>query len=721
MYATVKLEGYPEVWATGYQIMDIVLTLGQQELSTSCQITLADPDGQIGARLIKHSLDNGGIRKLEKAGESGGTYLGSSGDPSPSGAQPTDRQGHITAIIQECLRQGVTDKAQIAYILGTAEHESTMGQFMEEIDQSNWPYYSGGSRYHGRGYVQITHDYNYKDWSRRLRVDLYGNPDLAKDPKYALPILVIGMRDGTFTKTGPLSKYISVSKQDYYGARSVVNGTDRWELIGGYADRFLKGPEIDRVIASQRAQKLPLDTSGQNEGTPWLPDYAPDPEGKEEFVNTGSTVKGNKLIVELAGVTLEFYHQGTEVGSSGTTKVYGQGLRWVLNRRTRNRTDTKTSLKALATKIAEAHKLKLSYEASWDPQYEVIDQHQLTDYQLLYRECDRAGLFLSESQGQITIKELSQIKDSELVLEPGVNLVSWRCKDEALDASKADQGSPLAQEKPKAELDLMSGQVQATSPELDTNKDKSVTGKAPKAQGTLEPESAQKASHSQARVKRVKGLPSGFEIPLDEVSLQIQPLSAIKTKGLPGTLSRIWMVDSVTHTLSKGVTALAAYSPVEVLDTSPEPGAPIQGPGQDAPPGKYIYPVRGFPVTDVRKWRSSTRFHHGIDVGCPTGTPVYAANDGTVVYSSAEGTGGYGNLIEIQHPDGILTKYAHLDRYVARSGQKVKRGQLIAYSGDTGIGSGPHLHWEIRKPSGDSIDPEGLPGSGLSAKVGQVW
>ncbi len=108
------------------------------------------------------------------------------------------------------------------------------------------------------------------------------------------------------------------------------------------------------------------------------------------------------------------------------------------------------------------------------------------------------------------------------------------------------------------------------------------------------------------------------------------------------------------------------------------------------------YGMRTHPVTKKYK------MHTGIDLRCSTGTNVYAANDGTVTtsgYSSA-----WGNYIIINHGGGYTTLYAHLSRRNVSKDAKVKRGQVIGKSGNTGYSTGPHLHFEINK-NGSSYNP----------------
>jgi murein DD-endopeptidase MepM/ murein hydrolase activator NlpD len=87
------------------------------------------------------------------------------------------------------------------------------------------------------------------------------------------------------------------------------------------------------------------------------------------------------------------------------------------------------------------------------------------------------------------------------------------------------------------------------------------------------------------------------------------------------------------------------------------------------------------------------RPHEGIDVSAPMGAPIVAPAAGTVTRVARET--GYGNVLEIDHGNGIVTKYAHCSRIVVREGQHVRRGQVIANVGNTGLSTGPHLHYEI--------------------------
>jgi murein DD-endopeptidase MepM/ murein hydrolase activator NlpD len=102
-------------------------------------------------------------------------------------------------------------------------------------------------------------------------------------------------------------------------------------------------------------------------------------------------------------------------------------------------------------------------------------------------------------------------------------------------------------------------------------------------------------------------------------------------------------------------------------------------------------------------FRGSRAMHGGIDLAGPIGTPIYATADG-IVGRSEYNNGGYGNLVEINHGEGIQTRYGHLSRLIAQPGQRVRRGDLIGLMGSTGRSTGSHLHYEVRI-DGRAVNP----------------
>jgi murein DD-endopeptidase MepM/ murein hydrolase activator NlpD len=119
-----------------------------------------------------------------------------------------------------------------------------------------------------------------------------------------------------------------------------------------------------------------------------------------------------------------------------------------------------------------------------------------------------------------------------------------------------------------------------------------------------------------------------------------------------------------------------------------------------------IWPTSG-EVTSGFGWRNSpwgggSELHQGIDIANSMGTPIVATADGEVVRS--EWSGGYGNIVQIDHGNGIATIYGHNSRMLVSAGQSVRKGQVISSLGSTGKSTGPHVHYEVRV-NGTAVDP----------------
>jgi murein DD-endopeptidase MepM/ murein hydrolase activator NlpD len=126
------------------------------------------------------------------------------------------------------------------------------------------------------------------------------------------------------------------------------------------------------------------------------------------------------------------------------------------------------------------------------------------------------------------------------------------------------------------------------------------------------------------------------------------------------------------------------------------------GYGSEQVSTSIIWPTKG--TLTSRYGRRWGRMHAGIDIAGPIGTPVVAAADGVVI-ASGYSSGGYGNVIDVQHNDGSFTRYGHNDTLIAGVGQTVKQGQHISNMGNTGRSTGPHLHFEFHPSGGSAINP----------------
>jgi len=157
----------------------------------------------------------------------------------------------IEKIVAECKEQNIFKAEAIQYIIATVWHET--GDTFKPVREAGWlrnydrylrtnkntkRYYP----YYGRGFVQLTWDFNYAKFSEIMGIDLVANPDLALEFKNSLFILVYGMKNGTFTGE-KLTDYFNESGSNFIGARRIINGRDRAAKIARYAQNV----RIDNV------------------------------------------------------------------------------------------------------------------------------------------------------------------------------------------------------------------------------------------------------------------------------------------------------------------------------------------------------------------------------------------------------------------------------------------------------------------------------------------
>jgi murein DD-endopeptidase MepM/ murein hydrolase activator NlpD len=147
-------------------------------------------------------------------------------------------------------------------------------------------------------------------------------------------------------------------------------------------------------------------------------------------------------------------------------------------------------------------------------------------------------------------------------------------------------------------------------------------------------------------------------------------------------------------------TAHLAQATTKVEDTPAE--APVKATEATGALPTFRWPVRGKVITSYGA-KTNGKANDGINLAVPEGTPVKAAEDGVVAYSGNE-LKGYGNLVLVRHSNGYVTAYAHASELLVKRGDTIKRGQIIAKSGQSGEVGSPQLHFEIRKGS-NPVDP----------------
>ena len=204
-------------------------------------------------------------------------------------------------------------------------------------------------------------------------------------------------------------------------------------------------------------------------------------------------------------------------------------------------------------------------------------------------------------------------------------------------------------------------------------------------------------------------------------------------KLVEGDVLFILPISGIEHEVTKGQTlqAIALKYKVDAsdiilynaLEENPKlvigdkliiPGAEMLNEGGDKPSpnlassvakDKNYYsknPIKGavgYFINPVPTGRKTQGLHgpgnRGVDIGAPTGTNIYASASGTVLIAKTGWSGGYGNMVIVQHPNGTRTLYAHMSKLGTTTGAKVTQGQVIGYVGSTGRSTGPHIHFEV--------------------------
>lgn len=814
------------------RIVYLAVELSENARTSNCRFELYDPGLAIAGKYFLASYETGGIQVPSDLIATPpppsavvGTGGGGTTPPPPGGAfSPGEHNEQI--LIAECLRQGITIPAQIAYVLGTCYHESDRFNTMEEYASGDDYEYrddlgntqpGDGARFKGRGYVQLTGRTNYQKYTELSGKDLISSPELlGTDSGLAAFVTVHGMRVGHFTGVG-LSDYTSGNSVNFVGARAIVNGSDRAGLIAGYSDEYLV-----RLTSGDLAQFLtgaapaPA-TPPPAPATPPIQDEAATDTSPEESTPNPETPplptapqKGTEVIVEVGAtadntIAYHFIHTGTSAkGRAPDTVAFtAKSIRWEMSRRTINSSWEGITLRELAQIVCDEYGRTLEMEGD-GPLYSFLDATGITYLDLLRRECRSIGYRITDN-GNSLILEPYRPQFTGFVVTRNI-LLDCEFSDEATADNQAstaiaasappDPTSPEEQAaEPVLESNPLTGEVEQANPENSTGvgggESAVVTGSpTPPVTGTVQPQATEgeesggilaavvEAAEAQipnnplpvytgipsedvtglptqqigsidladgsalAEVirdesRRVKGYPSSVSILTVPAALQLAPGSiiALAQNCFDNEISREafakeWRVGNVKHALYPSrKTTLEIYTPQaqrppQAAATVAAPGAPAASTGQvtegvTLQPGQHIWPMHleentsCGPICEFGYERG--RLHGGIDIGGYGNDSIWASADGTVAYVDMNTGTGYGIFVDIDHPDGSMTRYAHLDSTSVSVGQAVKQGEQIGIRGWTGM-DGPHnthLHYEIHV-GGSTVDPRTvLPRPGL--------
>jgi murein DD-endopeptidase MepM/ murein hydrolase activator NlpD/predicted chitinase len=653
------------------------------------------------------------------------------------GGKSNEPLEHERAIVAECVRQGVINPKQIAYILATANHETGGFVWLTEIDSGSA--YEGrsdlgntqpgdGRKFKGRGYVQLTGRRNYTEYSSIVGKDLVGNPSIvASNQDVARFVLVHGMKTGRFTGA-KLGDYTDLNGNvDYVQARRIVNGQDRAAHIAGKADQYeqrLKDGNLSQSVSPQ-----PPSTQ---------------PTIQPNTIASPNTEAGGKLVIRLGewGATSYEYvyllsnvalnvsvDQGAELTLNGISPL------WAINQYKQISTKQNISLKQLAKLVADERKLTLDFQGEGS-YFKHLEQNGITNYQLLLRESSRAGYVLYHEGTKLIMHPIKQKGLVEIALSDVVSL-----RTESKPGGQTPGGKPGLKGtwnlQPTIKQDTRTSQLAPTSvpskpvsrsvsgkPE-DNNRSATTTGRVNVGNGKQITELS-----AQAEVARVKDNPGKVELLPRNNYWGITPSSTIK---IPNAVIWSEVLGGSTYWVSgvhfsmdsqQGLSqSLDIYKPgIEVAVSQAMSGQSGQGVILDNSVNAlgWRHPYPGGRQTGRYGEQRSTHRHSGIDFAGGNGVIVAAAS-GTVSdiqtgcrVGDFSCGGGYGNYIDIiSNVNGkqYLHRYAHLASLNnIRVGLQVQSGQQIGVEGNTGHSFGNHLHFEIRNPNNrfgfaGTIDP----------------
>lgn len=215
-----------------------------------------------------------------------------------------------------------------------------------------------------------------------------------------------------------------------------------------------------------------------------------------------------------------------------------------------------------------------------------------------------------------------------------------------------------------------------------------------------------------ARLDRAAGRVGGAALGPDGAATDVGATRSHAQAAMTlGTMLRAGLSTSPMTSITQPAVPLravaAAVAATSTASAGVAPGATVAE-GAGALAGRLVVqPVEGRVTSTfgprVHPIHGGVRDHHGLDLAAPTGTPVRAVTDGTVV--RVGDAGGYGLLVEVDHGDGITSRYAHLSAIDVAVGDVLDAGQRLGAVGSTGASTGPHLHLEVRV-DGAPVDPQ---------------
>lgn len=318
--------------------------------------------------------------------------------------------------------------------------------------------------------------------------------------------------------------------------------------------------------------------------------------------------------------------------------------------------------------------------------YEIEQAAELRQEQLL--TLSKKAATLSE-----TIQNLAQ-QEQELRIQAGLNPP----KDDKPPETPPPEGQP-------AEAQPAENQSAETQPasEAPTENSAEHNGQGGPVEELDIAEVSEALDMLEAKVSTRKESLDDFQTELKQQREQLARGAAMASGYSPGSGSWSAPAGSVQFDFANGLPIIPSAGSIPAPGSFPFDPSLVGGSGAADSHIPSIWPTTGVVTSPYGLRWGGTDFHPGMDIANDMGTPIVATADGVVDYAGWN-SGGYGNMVDIDHGNGIMTRYGHASQVVVSTGQHVKRGQLIAYMGSTGFSTGPHVHYEVHV-NGQRVNP----------------
>lgn len=449
------------------RVVDIKLSMGSGETPTNLEVQLLDLDYAVRQKLTERTKSIKGVVGVAPTVATTPTVVAAVGTPAttntvtstgpitagfPTGYRMTNKgiplyptpptvAGRQLAIIAECLRQGVRDLGQIAYVLATVSREcgTEYKPIAEFYGETKWyaPWF-------GRGLVQLTHRGNYEKYKALTGFDLIADPEaVIRDFGLSAFILVHGSKTGAFTGR-KLGDYINGPNRDFWNARRVINGTDHASDIAGAAEAWLaKLPTFMQQLGSNFRPSAP--STAANSPTPTA---APAPSAPVVTTGTATAVgqtadypEGDKMVLSTNGGEWELTYSGYTAGNDGTITLVGVGARSKGGNNTNtNKHSGLTSLSVpdIAAIVATSAKAVLELDLEGEYTSTLVNAGGLTPSQLLAKLAGLAGLTVTDTGAKLLVREKFKVKTHTLD-----KVVDWRVEDKPVSQLSVINGNQV--------------------------------------------------------------------------------------------------------------------------------------------------------------------------------------------------------------------------------------------------------------------------------------